>query len=291
MKISQPILKNSWNSVLVMCFLVCMGQLLTLLASDQLSDARTLNIFRVTHIAIAIGVMILLLLFRNSPRWTIRVSTVLFTVLNIPFAITTWEYHRVLQDSQDFWIPLAGFRLYYLVLGILNSGSYFVNFVLMNIFAIESLAIWYGMDLAHSPKVILGQEPWVSLVYFFVASALLFFRARDEKLIQKLSTETANIEAMKQVARIFLSLRDRANTPIQTLKISAELLKRRYPDAKSLSETIDASARRLTEMNRYLGDVESAIPWGNKELISEAEVFQWIQKNIPADHVEKTTKN
>jgi len=233
------------------------------------------------HLVFALGVLIYLLIVRNTARWTKKTSSVLFILLMLPFGFFTWDYHQVMAASHTAWLPLPGFRIYFLVLGILLSGSYVVNFALMSFFAVESLVLWYSLDLGNLPSVVLAQEPWVSLLYFVIACALLLFRFRDEKLIQKLSDETANMAAMKQMARIFLSLRDRANTPIQTLRISAELLKRRYPDAKDLSVTIDATAKRLTEMNRYLGDVESAIPWGNKELISDAEVFQWIQKNSP----------
>ena len=281
MKSSQPLLRNCWNSTLYMTFLVLFGNWITIQSIPNLPGAKELIHFRFAHMALGGLVFILLLILRNTRHWTMNISTFLFVALMAPFGFLTWQYHHFMVGADTPWIPLVGFRLYFLVLGILLSGRYAVNFILMSMFAIECLVLWYKLDLGNLPSVVLAQEPWISLVYFMVASALLSFRFRDEKLIQKLSEETANMAAMKQLARIFLSLRDRANTPIQTLKISAELLKRKYPDAKDLSVTIDATAKRLTEMNRYLGDVESAIPWGNKELISDAEVFQWIQKNSP----------
>lgn len=277
----EPRLSTCWNSTMVLTILVVVGEWISIKGASEVVSASWLGQQRLAHLVFAVGVMVLLLILKKTKRWTLNISAVLFVLLMVPFGLFTWQFHHLMAQSDVPWTPLPGFRLYFLVLGILLSGSYWVNFALMTGFAIECLYLWSALDLGHLPNVILAQEPWVTFMYFGVASILLLFRYRDEKLIQKLSEASANAEAMKQMARIFLSLRDRANTPIQTLKISAELLKRRYPEAQDLSHTIEATAKRLTDINRYLADVESAIPWGNKELITDDEVFLWIQKNMP----------
>src|SRR4051812_32651536 len=64
-----------------------------------------------------------------------------------------------------------------------------------------------------------------------LGAILLAFRISHDRMARELERTRSRAELLEQVARVFLSIRDRANTPLQTMKIAASLLRTKHPEA------------------------------------------------------------
>jgi hypothetical protein len=84
----------------------------------------------------------------------------------------------------------------------------------------------------------------------------------------QLELEVARIQAqnfaIKRLAMIFLSIRDRMNTPLQVIELSVDLLRNTDEPAEPIVDRIDKSVRRLREINSVLVRHEKEIEWEAK---------------------------
>ena len=120
--------------------------------------------------------------------------------------------------------------------------------------------VWYN-NLVVNPKVQLQDGP-----------------TKHDYVARELAVTQIRAETLEQVARIFLTLRDRSNTPIQTLESAAELLRRQYPEAERLSEVIQRASARLSETSDLLTRLESQVSWSGDELMSDEEIRGWLDR-------------
>ena len=82
-----------------------------------------------------------------------------------------------------------------------------------------------------------------------------------ERAAERARTEA---RALERLAREQLALRDLANTPLQTLEIVVELLRRQHPEARELSDRMERSLVRLRELSRAIS-VHPGVRWGPRE--------------------------
>jgi hypothetical protein len=71
----------------------------------------------------------------------------------------------------------------------------------------------------------------------------------------------AEAAAAEHIARTFLSLRDYANTPIQTIALTTEILRERHPDLAPDVDRLDRAVAALGELSRALARYESSLEW------------------------------
>jgi hypothetical protein len=102
---------------------------------------------------------------------------------------------------------------------LLTPLSLTLGMALLIAFSVETVVLW-ALNLAgHLPG-----EPWVTLFYGVFAAALLWQRASERRLTRRLVQVNAEASALERIALASLAVRDRMNTPLQTLTLSIELL-------------------------------------------------------------------
>ena len=90
---------------------------------------------------------------------------------------------------------------------------------------------------------------------------LLVYRLRGLALEREMLRVQAEAAAAEQLARTFLRLRDYANTPIQTIAFTTELLRAKNHDLKPILDRLERAVERLTELSRALTRYETAHKW------------------------------
>ena len=266
-------IRSSWLAILLGSLLIVSGQLS--LASDFSPTPMMLRL-RVAHVLFAMVVAVGAILLRR--RWNRTLGGWSLLLLTLPLYPLSWLFHVEAAQAGETWLPLAGFKLYFLALSVLIAGPYWLNALLIAGFAVETMLIWRLLDLRNLPSAVTVGEPVTTTLYAAVSVAMLAFRVYHDSVARALARTQAKAETLEQMARIFLTLRDRANTPIQTLEGAAELLRVKHPEAERLSAVIKRASDRLAHTANLLARLESQIAWTGDELMTDEEILRWLDR-------------
>jgi hypothetical protein len=233
----------SWETMFVFCLLLTISQLVMIASSEDYSISPFWFKMRICHMILSSTGFIYVILMRK--KWTTHKSEILFVLLYSPFYIFSWFFHSDASLAGQVWIPLKNFWYHFFVLGIIVPGSYLINFLLLLGFVIESIVVWFYFDLSHLSGAVLNAEPAATFLFAFLAVVLLVLRFRDEQKIFRLYLEQERGKFFEKVIRFILSVRDKTNTPLQTLSISIDLMKK---DPNHDPETIAIMENAITKI-------------------------------------------
>jgi hypothetical protein len=68
-------------------------------------------------------------------------------------------------------------------------------------------------------------------------------------------------EALEQLARKLLAIRDLTNTPVQTIELTSAVLRMHHPDLKPQLDRLDRALAQLHQLNELLEGVQSSARW------------------------------
>jgi hypothetical protein len=217
------------------------------------------NSLRYAHAALSLVVLVLLLTLPPSRALMLR----LFATLTVPILplLVVWTLAVPEAKLSESFIA---FKMVLMGVALLTPLSLALGMALLIAISIETVALW-ALNLAgHLPG-----EPWVTLFYGVFAAALLWQRASERRLTRRLVQVNAEASALERIALASLAVRDRMNTPLQTLTLSIELLEAQdevRPErgdgegARPATREIVARMRRamvkLTELSHRLEEEE-----------------------------------
>lgn len=99
-------------------------------------------------------------------------------------------------------------------------------------------------------------------------------KASDE--LHVLTEKQSRAEVFEKIAQIFLSLRDYANSPLQSQNIAIALLKKRCPEQNEIIASLEDSVQRLSNINRIFKRLESN--FSGEKLLTEHEILEYLDK-------------
>jgi hypothetical protein len=224
----------------------------------------------------AICASIIVFVMLKKHHWKPKYGLPIFLLTIIPAYVLSWCYVEVNVHGAAIFAPYNVFRIHFFLLVFLVPASHLINFFMILAFAAEACVAWFYFDFPSLKHVALAGEPQGLIVSFVVSITILFFRFRDEQIIRALITKEARSEVVTQIARTFLSIRDRSNTPLQTLTLATELLKKRHPEDQDLIHILDSNVEKLKATNKILTSLESKVSWQGKELMNDDEILSWL---------------
>jgi hypothetical protein len=95
-------------------------------------------------------------------------------------------------------------------------------------------------------------EPWITLIFGAVAVGILVSRARRREAVAHAARVEAHAAAIERVARLLLLVRDRANSPLQTVALGVAIMKRRCPDQQRVAAAMDRAVLRMRRLSKAL---------------------------------------
>ncbi|WP_408097956.1 hypothetical protein ACJVC5_03260 [Peredibacter sp. HCB2-198] len=267
---------TSWNVVVTLSFLVLTTTLLVIYVSPSAYQNDLHQ--RLQWVHVAISVIGLIIAFLTRKKWSIELAVGLFIMLYGPYYYLTWHQHEIFIFHSLAFSPFIAIKLHFFALAFLIPGPFWINLLMMIAFGVEAVVMWSYFDIPNLKMVILGFEPITTILFGVVSLFLLFFRYRDEKIIRELSIKHAEALAYEKVAKIFLNIRDRTNTPIQTLKIAIFILSKKLPPDDELIPIMEKSIAKLTDLNEILHQTESHIKWHGPEMMSDQDILKFISE-------------
>jgi hypothetical protein len=128
-------------------------------------------------------------------------------------------------------LPLAA--PHYLALGALLEGA----------FGVESIVLYYAFGFSGPGHTFAMSEPWLTLAYAFIGTALLYVRDQRRLAQLRLLRADAELTASARRAGISIAILDQAGSPLQVILLVVDVLRARGADPQALSAIEEASKR------------------------------------------------
>jgi signal transduction histidine kinase len=242
------------RQVIVSALVAFFGNISGAVLTSALYGGGLGNWLRYGHAALSIVVCVLARVRPPSRKLYLR----LFAIQVVPIMplLVVWTLAVPENHLSESFIA---FKMVLMGVALLAPLSLTLGLVLLIGFSIETVAMW-ALHLAGN----MPGEPWVTLFYAVFAIALLVQRSSERRLTRELTQANAEASALERIARSSLEVRDRMNTPLQTLVLSIELLGRRPgtddADTRQILDCMRRAVQKLTELSRKLAEDEPSHP-------------------------------
>jgi hypothetical protein len=197
---------------------------------------------------------IAVVLIRARRPWSVRACDVAFAISIAPFLIGIWLPQAHDLRGGELLEPMLAHH--FLLLGIaVAAPSWRIGSAAIVVFTVHAIALWQTL-LAAGPSPALDREPWFTLFFGVIAMLLLYTRERRRRLEDRLTIAEARARLLAQVSRLLLALRDRANTPLQTIEIAITLLEQGH-DTRATLDMLRRALERLISIQRALAETQT----------------------------------
>ncbi len=199
-------------------------------------------------------VLALLLAGWRSPRFV----GLAFLVHNAAIVAALWITDAALARNVVTWTPFRPHELGILAVALLSPPELSVGLANMALFAGAAVGEWasFGPELrSRTPP---GQMI-VLAIYVVFGVTLLIYRLRalaSERARVRAETEAAGLD---RLARTLLAVRDLANSPLQTLEISAALLREDAAAVPVVVERIERAVASLRQTQQALSRYDAFV--------------------------------
>jgi hypothetical protein len=261
-----------WYSCVVTSVLMAVSQV-GALEVDRHILGRPFFVLRLPYLFVALACLIVLLHQREKLGvQTIQLIIVALTLAVFPYI---WVSQAAFADSQNPWIPFYGFQITALVVVTLRYGNGVrFNVFLLAALTIEAAAFWWRFHFGSDRLLAQSGYIWNVLLTGICAATLLVARYQYERTLRRLVELEARAAAAEMTAGAFLTVRDRANSPLQTLEIGLALLKRRQPKS-ALSDALLGALKKLVDLHEIFKARKAEIDWSQAEALANRE---WLKE-------------
>jgi hypothetical protein len=206
-----------------------------------------------------VGASLVVLLLIRRQRATVGLGSVVFLVNTAAILVALWITSGYWASAGRPWTPFQANKLGALAVPLM-APELAVGIAAIAGFVVTAIGKFYSLD----PDVRRGfpvGEPWIVLAFGLFGSVLLAYRLRGLHLEREMLRMHAEAAAAEQLTRASLRVRDYANTPIQTIAFTIELLRARNPELGSVLDRMERALERLRELGRALSRHEAAHKW------------------------------
>jgi hypothetical protein len=275
--IFSSIFDERWPSYLMIRILALMNgtaALLFYISARGLPEFATVQLLR--QLMMVTSVLIFAFTFIKKQQWRSWYNYAFQILMVATGIIMGWFNHTAMISSKQLWKPFPNYVTLLLILAVIVPASYLLNFILILLTAVEMVVLWFYLDMGSRSNIIQEGEPFNSLALAFVSILILFSRYRYERTIYTLTAERTANKFTNKLARVFLSIRDKSNSPIQTLILHFELLKRKRLLEEERIKPMTNAVATLIGINKRLSKLESTVDWGPKHLLTDSEIEEWL---------------
>jgi hypothetical protein len=190
-------------------------------------------------------------------RWKILIADV---ILLTPSFITVWESHLLGSNSGVLFDQLFAPKILMLGWALFVPSSYLLHILYLTGLGVESVFIWNDMSVAAKAPFV-PAEPAFTAMAFFIGLVFIVARWRKEKIERELIALRARTLVLTDVARLFLSIRDRANTPLQNLFLIMERLERGESPSPRMIAAMRRSLEKINSLHGEFSCYEDLVEW------------------------------
>jgi hypothetical protein len=249
-----------WRGALVACGLNTIGMPLDIvLAGDVPGMPRWPPL---TSSAVGVLLVIVLLTRRRHP--TARLARTAFLINTAVILGALWIVSGAYAAAPGKWIPFQANKIGALAAAVL-APDLVTGIIAIGGFAGTVLLRYLTLPGEQQQRLPIA-EPWAILIYAVFAFAILGYRLHSVSLARRVLRMRTESLATQRLARTFLALRDFTNTPLQTIELAGNIVRKRCPHLVPVVDRIDRSLDRLYRLNHAFSVYESQIEWTEEDL-------------------------
>jgi hypothetical protein len=237
--------------------LVTLGQLAFVAIDWSLFGAWPMPPIRGAHVLLGAATLAFIGARRRqlSPR---AIKTAYLAVV-LPLLLVFWIGEVVYLHSGRSFAPFFGTKLAMLLVALLAPTLRIGTFLLIG-FAVETVPLWYLYNMGSSAHVS-ASEPWATMSFGALSLVMLLFRAHHDRVARAAEEERVRAQALEELAKVLLAIRDIANTPIQTLGAAVELLRIHGDGDPVVLDAMERALARLRLCTRPLAGYDEHVRW------------------------------
>jgi hypothetical protein len=260
-----------WFSCVVASALMAVGQLVTL-EIDRHILGRPFFVLRLPYLFVALVCLIVLLCQREKVGFqAIQLMMVALTLSAFPYI---WVSQAAFANSQNLWIPFYGFQITALAVSMFRYGNGVrFNVLLLAVLTIEAAAFWWRFHLGSEPLLAQSGYIWTVLLTGLCAASVLIARYQYDRTLRRFIELEARAATAEMTARLLLTVKDRANSPLQTLEIGLALLKRQQPES-AIADALLIALKKLVDLHEIFNARKAEIDWSQAEALANLE---WLK--------------
>lgn len=269
----------AWTSVFAMSLIVAMGCLVAII-EDLLRGHWFATVDSVRALAVLISFTSIGLLLAFREKVSRQQMNRLFLLVLLPVFPMTWLAQANRVALAHPWTPFVAYKIAFFVLAVCVPGNFWINGALMVAFVGEAIFFWFRFHLAENAWLIATGEPFYTFVYAIAGGILLWFRFQHRETTRLLAASQAKAGFLEKAAKMFLTIRDKANSPIQSLQLSVELLKENGSSSdNSIAQYMEQSLDQLKSLNQIYSELKRHTVWDGTELFDPQEFIRTLKGN------------
>ena len=208
-------------------------------------------------VAMLVSFIFLVLVLRQKSFSVVKAAIVYITITGLVLLASSLTTH-------NFGIPregtaFAGYKALSLVIAIIAPLPSWIGYLMISL----CLFIPPVQALVISPQVMTidhGSEPWFSMVYAIIGFVIYNYRLDAQRAQMELLELRANENSFKNFSDVVLALRDLTNTPLQSLSLLVEMMKKNQITMDQASDALSKTTYKLWELASVLNEVQKKIP-------------------------------
>jgi hypothetical protein len=232
---------------------------------------------RLSHIGFSIIVLAVVLTYgdRLSAR-VIQAGSLLLVGPGFPL---TWLTNVTYAQAHIRYSALLGYKLIFLVLS-LAPGPLLPNAVLVTGFAIEAVAVWYFGGVRDAQLGTLSAEPWVTLLFACASILILIYQSAYRRMHRQLGELAVRQRIIENLSGLSLVVRDKVNSPLQTLEICFARLPKNEVTAAG-----QKSLNMIKDSIRPLREFDCLVDWEQKEFPAPEALVKRLREDLQKQEV------
>ena len=192
--------------------------------------------------------LVLALGVRLLPRLVYRV---LFVAIALAALAGILLHNECLAD-RGYIDAFPGIKLVLFALAFVAPAGWF-GMTIVAVATVSPLAVTYLWWTAEQRDHIPILEPWLTVCIGVVALGVLLAHRRHLGRVHELARARAARDGISQLARLLLAIRDRANSPLQTLRLASDLVRAEHGAAP---DDVDAAIEDIRRLVQALPEIE-----------------------------------
>jgi hypothetical protein len=186
---------------------------------------------------------------KRAPAW---LASIIFVLNNSAIVVALWLTHPYYATHAQRWMPFQANKLGAMTVALLAPELW------AGLVSIVSLAgaavIQFSLFPEGMRTAIDHSEPMATFAFGGFAIVLLGHRLYRIKVERNMAQRAADASVLERLGRASLAIRDLANTPLQTIRLSAAVLSARSPELGELIARIERAADQLSALGEALAD-------------------------------------
>lgn len=216
-------------------------------------DTNSILLWSIPFFSAVISIFFL----KDSQKNSTAKNSFIFWINYISVTYVIGHANYFLATSDIGFSPFGGFKIEAFAIALIAPYPMLNGYLSILGCALVPTIMYYTILADYQSRMTI-QEPGLTVVTVVVCLLVYMYRHRGLKIERELSKIKTEKENLEELAKIFLSLRDLTNTPIQNLMLVSTLLIENKINSERAAKYLNVSTQQLSLISQILSEFRLA---------------------------------